>query len=213
MMARVVNSGACFSFHANPEAIRQASDFQKLLHQNRYLPDELQRFAGVNSSTPSQIEWSRRRRHMIYGFARGGILDPVDYEGLRGTTTPAYKDYGVITLCRHPWSDNCVAILAAGLHGPATAAAIKLLSQPEVFVSRPLGGVFHVHVPIDAPWEDRYHHLNPEFETHEYTIESYASAVTKFVDTHPSELKSEFAFWNPSAVRRLLTGITGSVGS
>jgi hypothetical protein len=210
LMARVVNSGACFSFHAKPEALRQALDFQKLLEPIRYLPDRLERYTDINSVTATEREWSRRRRYMIYGFARSGILDPVDYEGLRATTTPPYTDYGVISLCKHPWSDNRVAIIAAGLHGPATAASIKLLSQPNAFAERPLGGVFHVHVPVDAPWEERYHHLNPEFDTHEYTIASYAAAMQRFVEAHRSELMGEFGFWDPDAVGGLLELLSSS---
>lgn len=210
LMARVVNSGACFSFHAKPEALRQASEFQKLLEPIRYLPDRLQRYADINSVTAMEKEWSRRRRYMIYGFARSGILDPVDYEGLRATTTPPYTDYGVVSLCKHPWADNRVAIIAAGLHGPATAAAIKLLSQPNAFAERPLGGVFHVHVPVDAPWEERYHHLNPEFDTHEYTIAGYASAMKSFVARHQPDLAGEFGFWDPQAVSNLMEILSNS---
>jgi transcriptional regulator with XRE-family HTH domain len=209
LMARTVNGGACFSFHVTSEALTQAKEFQKVLEPIRYLPGELERYAGVERATPAEIEWSRRRRHMIYGFARSGILDPVDYEGLRATATTAHSDFGVVTLCRHPWSDQHVAIMAAGLHGPATAAAIKLLSQENAFVGRPLGGVFRVHVPIDAPWEQRYYHLNPEWDTHEYSMAKYEAAVNEFSGTRQRELEGSLKFWNPNDVTALL-GLVGS---
>jgi hypothetical protein len=45
LMTRIVNSGACFSFNVKPEALRQASEFQKLLEPIRYLPDHPWRHA------------------------------------------------------------------------------------------------------------------------------------------------------------------------
>lgn len=204
LMARAVNSGACFSFHVAHEAAAQAAEFQEILEPIRYFPGDLERYTGINSVTSSEKEWSRRRRYLIYGFARSGILDPVDYNGLRATSIPSHLDYGVVTLCRHPWSETKVAIMAAGLHGPATAAAVKLLSQKKAFVQRPFGGVFHVYVPINAPWEQRYHHLNPEWDTHEYSAESYAAAVKEFADKYQKDLQGQFRFWNPKDVQVLL---------
>jgi hypothetical protein len=205
LMARTVNSGACFSFHVTLDASAQAEEFQKVLEPIRYLPGELERYAGgTNPVTPMETKWSRLRRYMIYGFARSGILDPVDYSGLRAVSTNKHSDYGVVTLCRHPWSEKHVAIMAAGLHGPGTAAAVKLLSQENAFLNRPLGGVFRVHVPTDAPWEERYKHLNPEWDSHPYSLESYASSVQQFADKYQKELEGQFKFWNPSSVQALL---------
>lgn len=113
-------------------------------------------------------------------------------------------DYGVVSLCRHPWSDEHVAIMAAGLHGPATAAAVKLLSQENAFVNRPFGGVFHVRVPKEAPWEERYHHLNPQWDTHEYSIAKYEAAVKEFTQERKKDLEGTLKFWNTEDVTSLL---------
>jgi len=199
LMARAINGGSCFSFHVTPDALTQAYDFQKLLEPIRYLPGELERYTESKCETPIQKEWSRRRRHLIYMFARSGILDPVDYAGLRGTSTGPSSDYGVVSLCKHPWSDSHVAIMAAGLHGPATAAAVKLLSKKDAFKNHPLGGVFRVNVPNEAPWEERYHHLDPEWDTHEYSVEKYEADVRGFHAQDP-----EMKFWNPQDVMALL---------
>lgn len=94
--------------------------------------------------------------------------------------------------------------MAAGLHGPATAAAIKLLSQENAFADRPLGGVFRVHVPINAPWEQRYSHLNPEWDTHPYSVAQYEAAVKEFSRAHEKELEGQLKFWNPKDVDSLL---------
>jgi hypothetical protein len=204
LMARTVNPGACFSFHVAPDALAQAAEFQRILEPIQYLPGNLERYADVNSATATEREWSRRRRHMIYEFARSGILDPVDYSGLRATAIPVHLDWGVVSLCRHPWSENKVAVIAGGLHGPATAAAIRLLSKENAFADRPLGGVFRVHVPINAPWEERYRHLNPEWDTHSYTVAGYETAVSEFVSKHEKELEGQFKFWNPKDVQVLL---------
>jgi hypothetical protein len=98
-----------------------------------------------------------------------------------------------------------VAILAAGLHGPATAAAVKLLAQPGAFAERPLGGVFRVHVPNNAPWEERYHHLNPVWDTHPYTLEEYEASLDKFVGDAKNDLTGSLRFWEPDKVRTLLS--------
>jgi hypothetical protein len=119
---------------------------------------------------------------------------------LRGTATSGWLDYGVVTLCRHPWSENRVAIMAAGLHGPGTAAAVKLLSTENAFVDHPLGGVFNVSVPSEAPWEQRYHHLKPKLETHPYKVETYEASIN---DPKLDEMK----FWNAQEVRGLLNVI------
>jgi hypothetical protein len=217
-MARTINRGACFSFYAAKDALAQEAAFQKVLEPIRYLPGELEHYADIVRSTdptrsapeqtPEQKEWVRRRRYLIYAFARTGILDPVHYAGPRATATNAHSDYGVVSLCRHPWSENRVAIMVAGLHGPATAAAVKLLSQKDAFVRRPLGGVFRVNVPVDAPWEERYRHLSIDWDTHEYSIDEYASALQTFTKNHSGELDDQLKFWSPTDVSTLVDLVT-----
>ena len=73
---------------------------------------------------------------MQLGFARSGILDPsYDRDRLRGIRCNNFVDYGAVSFARHPWSDKCVAILVAGLHGPGTAMAVKVLSERDAFVN------------------------------------------------------------------------------
>jgi hypothetical protein len=211
LVAREVNSSAYFSFHATSEALAQAQELQAILEPHRYYEDELERYAGLNCVTESERNWSRRRKHMIFGFARSGILDPIDYEGLRGRETPASLDYGVVSLCPHPWSEGNVAIMAGGLHGPATAAAIKMLARPDAFHHRPLGGVFRVQVSDQAPWETRYQRLEPKWETHEYSISEYEQAVKEFMSRHARELDGEFRFWKPTQVLDSLGALATSV--
>jgi transcriptional regulator with XRE-family HTH domain len=204
LMARAVNSGSCFSFSLPKDVMAHAEELKNILEPIKYLPDELERYGGVNNNTPEQTKWSQTRRYMIFGFARNGILDPVDYVGMRATSTSASVDYGLVSLCRHPWSDSRVAIMVAGLHGPATAAAVKLLAQKDAFKGRPLGGVFQVYIPIDAPWEERYHHLSPTWDTHEYSLSGYSDALTSFIEMKEAELKERLRFWEPDKVRALL---------
>jgi hypothetical protein len=61
-----------------------------------------------------------------------------------------------------------------------------------------------VHIPIDASWEERYHHLNPEWDTHKYTITDYSPDLDKFIDRHGTELSRELRFWKPEKVKTLL---------
>ena len=199
LVAKSVNKGACFSFHVTPKALEQASEFQTILEPIRYLPEELAKYTDGKGESPSHREWSHRRRHMVFGFARSGILDPIDYEGLRGIAPSADIDYGVVTLCKHPWSERRVAIMAAGLHGPGTAAAIKLLCKKKAFIDHPLGGVFRVGVPSEAPWEQRYFHLSPEWDSHDYSVEKYAASIS-YTDGRFDQM----SFWNPADVNKLL---------
>jgi hypothetical protein len=205
LMARAVNGGACFSFHVDPDALIQSREFQKMLEPIKYFPEELEKFTDQKCETELQKEWTRKRHHMAYQFARSGILDPVDFQSLRGTVTTT-KDYGVVTLCRHPWSNDHVAVMAAGLHGPATAGAVKLLSTENAFAEHSLGGVFHVSVPNEAPWEDRYHHMKPEWDSHPYTLEKYEEAVMRTDGRF-----SQMTFWNPKEVLELLKAIKSKI--
>lgn len=204
LVARVANRGACFSFYVKEEAIDEEPAIRQKLGQIQHFPDDLEQFSEVHAP---------ELRRIIYGFARSGILDPVHFHGARATSTHAHADYGVITLCRHPWSDHRVAVMAAGLHGPATAAALKLLAQPDAFKEHPLGGVFRVHVPINAPWESRYHHLQPKWDTHPYTVRQYEQELDAFSNRYAAELTKQLRFWSPDDVRNLLRVMGGSAGA
>lgn len=84
------------------------------------------------------------------------LIDPFKAQPLThgGPGTP--YDWGVLTLARHPFSDDPhrVAILAAGIHGPGTAQAVRLLANPANFAGLPAGGLLQVNTDQDRPWHD-----------------------------------------------------------
>lgn len=55
------------------------------------------------------------------------------------------QDFALVSLAPHPYDDDRVAILVAGMHGLGTASAMRSLSErPEVFARRPMGAVMAV---------------------------------------------------------------------
>jgi transcriptional regulator with XRE-family HTH domain len=176
LAARAVNSHACFSFIVSKDAIDSESAFEQVLKKEAWDPDVLENYLDVESKNLEIGKWARKRRHMINDFARSGIMDPVNYAGPRGLH-PGANDFGVVTLCKHPWSNSKVAILAAGIRGPGTAASLKMLAEPNAFEDRPLGGVFRVRVPNEAPWASRYTMLKPKWDTHSYSVQAYENSV------------------------------------
>lgn len=48
-----------------------------------------------------------------------------------------------------------------------------MLAQRTKFEKHPWGGVIKVQVSDQARWEERFNHLNPKWETHDYDTESY----------------------------------------
>lgn len=169
MVARVVNRGAFFRFVCTDRVKEDVERFELELKPIKFRRQQLEEFLDEKRSRQLNI--------MLNLLAQAGFVDPIDFTGLRGAVRKGSNDFGVVTLCRNPWDDNGVAILAAGVGGPATAAALKLLSRPKAFDRHPLGGVFKVQISQEAPWEERYDMLYPMWDTHEYDLQTYLDAV------------------------------------
>jgi hypothetical protein len=198
LATRALNRGACFSFSCSAEAMQVAGEIEKEVEPFKLLPANLEDYARSHIG---------RLRRMQLGFARSGILDPSydkDRERLRGIRTNTFVDYGAVSFARHPWSEKHVAILVGGLHGPGTAMAVKVLSQRDAFVERPLGGVFKVHVPNDLPWDERFRHLSWAWDTDPYTLEQYTKKFDEFAHSLDEKAALDYPFWDSGQVRRLL---------
>ena len=186
LAARIVNRGACFRFAQSPMLRQIEAKFEKELEPIAFNRLKLKEYLDPKGSTESERRAKETRvkdlRHMLQEFARAGFVDPVDYNGLRGFTRRPSNDYGVVTLCRNPWSPDHVAILAAGIGGPGTAAALKLLARPGAFAERPLGGVFEVAISQEAAWEDRYDLLDIEWDSHPYELEQFRNDLRRLVE-------------------------------
>jgi transcriptional regulator with XRE-family HTH domain len=119
---------------------------------------------------------------LLATFRKPGFVDPVDYKDIRGRAIPRDRDYGMIALAQNPWSPDHIVCICAGVHGPGTAGAMKMLTEREKFTGFPWGGVLTVSVPDQAPWEERFRYLNPTWETHHYTPDSYKEHLTTMID-------------------------------
>lgn len=84
-------------------------------------------------------------------FKQPGFVD-FNYHNLRLGIDPAEnRDFAVVSIGRNPWAGDepFFAILAAGVHHPGTAHAVRFLATPENFRRHPFGGVLEVQVPSD----------------------------------------------------------------
>lgn len=88
-------------------------------------------------------------------FHAPGIVDSVT---ARVHSNPRRnEDYALISLAPHPYSDEHVAIMVAGVHGYGTAHALRVLAErPEFFERRPLGAVLKLVRPEqdERPWAE-----------------------------------------------------------
>jgi DNA-binding XRE family transcriptional regulator len=73
-------------------------------------------------------------------------------------------DFAVVSLGTNPYArhgERYFCVLAAGVHHPGTAHAVKMLADPAKFVGHPFGGIIEVevpdrkHNPQDILWHDR----------------------------------------------------------
>lgn len=92
-------------------------------------------------------------KQMMRLFKQPGFVD-FHYRNLKLGIDPAEnRDFAVVSLGRNPFVTKpdapFFAILAAGVHHPGTAHAVKWLSDPEQFRDHPFGGILEVQVPAD----------------------------------------------------------------
>jgi transcriptional regulator with XRE-family HTH domain len=120
---------------------------------------------------------------LLATFRKPGFVDPVVYKDIRGRAVPREEDYGMIALSQNPWSSDHIVCICAGVHGPGTAGAMKMLADRKKFSGFPWGGILTVSVPDQAPWEERFRFLNPAWETHPYTPDSYCDNLTTMIES------------------------------
>jgi hypothetical protein len=74
-------------------------------------------------------------------------------------------------------------MMAAGFHLPGTVHAVKLLSNPECFCKRPLGGIIKVRIDGGLPWHLRIEKSRVEFETPVYDLAQAEEALRKLAES------------------------------
>lgn len=97
-------------------------------------------------------------------FKLPGFID-FNYMHLKLGIDPSFNlDFGVVSLGTNPFAKPGTpyfAILAAGVHHPGTALAVRHLGDPRHFIRHPLGGILEIHVPgrkhvpQTVKWHDR----------------------------------------------------------
>jgi transcriptional regulator with XRE-family HTH domain len=85
-----------------------------------------------------------------------------NYKHLKLGIDPSFtRDFGVVSLGLNPYAAGApyFAILAAGVHHPGTAYAVRQLADPSNFMRHPFGGILEVNVPSPryVPEEIRWH--------------------------------------------------------
>lgn len=120
----------------------------------------------IFSNTPP---YSRPVRYLMHKLDKPGIYDT--HSGTtRGETIGPYKDYGLISILKNPFSDteDYSVIYVAGVHGPGTAIAVKWLGDPRTFESHPFGGVFQLKIKRVANYYEKIQQSYPIWETPGY---------------------------------------------
>jgi transcriptional regulator with XRE-family HTH domain len=120
-------------------------------------------------------------KRITYAFRRLGFQDPAD-RTVHGVYTADSNDFGVVSLAPNPWAapqSTHVAIIAAGIHGPGTAVALKQLATPHEFAERPYGGVLEVDLGgRGAAWPDRMREARARWQTLAYTPKQLLDNLT-----------------------------------
>ena len=151
-------------------------NFEELRRKAEHLVPE---FLKTKLSTQSNRPISTRPiRFLMNKLSRPGIYDSLS-GCTRGESIPAYKDYGLVSMIRNPFSldetDNDYWIIyVGGVHGPATAHGLKLFSEKDAFVAHPYGGVFEVLIHRYAGYFERIQRSRARWETPGYESKSMA---------------------------------------
>lgn len=165
-LARVINSSAVFRFN-------YSRDIERAIHEV---------IAKASGLSPAQlVAYREQERSQLVAKMRslfvGGIFDPThpgwDYVAARypQLAMNLQLDFGVLTFAANPYyvrkceleNRGCdhkyISIMAAGMHHPATAHALRLLGQDKrrepVFDQHPYGGVIRVELDLSVPLSRR----------------------------------------------------------
>jgi len=140
-------------------------------------------------------------------FRKPGFVDPAS-QRLHGSATGPNIDFGVVSLARNPFAinDDYVCIIAAGIHGPGTAHAVKALTRHDLFEEHPLGGVIEVSLAKWTDWRTRFERVGWKWQTRPYTPDSlksnFVNALNQpvadrgaaFMDMSDDDLRESLAF-------------------
>ena len=174
-------------FFIYQQCLEGISDIDKILHRFVGLDpdlDELRRKANIivpefqKTRIYKELKTHPTRpiRFLMNKLSKPGIFDSLS-KTTRGESIPAYKDYGLVSITKNPFcidredSDYWI-IYVGGVHGPATALGLKLLSDKDAFDDHPFGGVFEVRLPRFVGYFEKIQKSKARWETPAYSEDS-----------------------------------------
>ena len=128
LVARRVNETAFFRFNIDPDDLAAIEAIERRIRGLKRQEADLVRIRRELTDYDDLI--SRLRGH--------GLVDIATQKTAVGGFRDKDEDFATITLCEHPYSNDHVAVLVAGIGLPGTMAAVKTLSAPDFFQRRPL---------------------------------------------------------------------------
>ncbi len=114
-------------------------------------------------------------RYLMHKLDQPGIYDSLSAM-TRGKSIGPYKDYGLISVMRNPFSTggDYQVVYVAGVHGPGTAVGLQMLGRKESFADHPFGGVFEVRIDRFAQFYEKLQNSHGRWETPAYKVGQYA---------------------------------------
>lgn len=127
--------------------------------------------AAMVQALVQEFSVQRGLKAFMHRFRSQGIVDPADGT-IQGFAFRANNDFALISLAPNPFADTAdyICIMVAGIHGPGTAHALKMLAEDN-FQEHPFGGVIEVHLDlVTKGWADRFQHpTDVSWQTKPYT--------------------------------------------
>lgn len=140
-------------------------------------------------------------KYWMNQFRRPGIIDPVARR-VQARSPREDNDFAVISMAPNPWEarmdaqdpkQRYVAILVAGIHGPGTAHALKILTDKEQLDSHPFGGILEVQLDLLAKnWPDRFEEATVQWQTPPYAESELVSNLKQQLRDHNSGRETNF---------------------
>jgi len=200
-LARKINSSAIFRFNYSKAA---EDAIEELIDKAKGLPSLTQLAAYKEKH---QIDLEKRIRSLF----TGGIFDPTypdEYVAAKYTQRAqlVQLDWGMITFCANPYYEalckregrendhRYVSILAAGIHHPGTAHALRQLSvekREQVFEKHPFGGVLRVELDLGEPFPTRVENAACRWEDEADKIRSVTDDQSSTLIDNLSEIEKQ----------------------
>jgi len=152
-------------------------------------------------------------KYLLHKLDKPGIYDSLS-ETIRGETVSAYRDYGLISLLKNPFSnDNDFYIIyVAGVHGPGTAKGLELLANNKAFRDHEFGGVYEVSIDRFASYFVKFQESTVRWETRAYQLKNhdmqryiYKKHIKAFLSSPAGKDDNQQIEFNKTLINLLIT--------